>query len=108
VRVLQVRDEMRLAVKSLGVDRCRELARQHLDRDMAVECGLNGSEDSALSTARDLSFDAVNIPERCLKPRLWRCLRLFSHSSSHRREWQWIAATSGHCAIVAHFRAMSR
>src|SRR6185503_14941930 len=63
VRVLQLRDELDLAVETIEADAPGEVRRQQLDHDLTIESSLGGEKDVAHATATELALDGVVVAE---------------------------------------------
>ena len=67
VRMLQPRRQRDLPPKALDGHGVRELGRQHLHHDAAVERRLGREKDARHATAAELALDGVVGAERCLE-----------------------------------------
>ena len=68
--VLQLRNEMDLAVEPLDTHRGREIRWKDFDDDASVKRTFHSGEDATRSAARDLTFDAVHAAEGALETSL--------------------------------------
>ena len=68
VRMLQLRGDLDLLLEARGAHLARELWRQHLDDDLAIERPLHGHEQPAHPSAAQLALEQICVAERCLKP----------------------------------------
>ncbi len=72
VRLLQRGDRPDLALEPLGAEPLREVGREHLHDDLALEPLLLGDEDAAHAAAAELALEAVGVAERLLELRQQR------------------------------------
>ena len=63
VRVLQLRDELDLAMEAIEADAAGEIGREQLDHDLTIEPSLGGEKDVTHASAAELALDGVGVAE---------------------------------------------
>ena len=67
VRILQLGDELDLAMKAVEADAARQVGREELDDDLSIEASLGREEDVTHPAATELALDVVLGAERGLE-----------------------------------------
>ncbi len=68
VRVLEPRRDVHLALEALRVELARQLRREQLDDDLAIECSFGGQEEPAHPSRRKLALQGIRVAQNELQP----------------------------------------
>src|SRR5262249_101198 len=69
VRMLETREQLRLAPETILGNAVHRVGRQHLHDDGSVERALRGQEQAAHSAGRKLALDAITVAEGAFEAR---------------------------------------